>query len=134
MLLFLSILVTFFWCAFSWQCSWYLSYMARKHIVFFLKKLEPRRLTSATIYLLITVKPLNIGHLRIFTFGTTRFVRYSWHVHFLGCPLLGSFSVSLSTPLPCVLVAVCFLNLSCIKIFPESLAKSDFEAHCYKSL
>ena len=58
------------------------------------------------------VKPLNRGHLRvlkklsviemcpllvgnlkkILTFGTKRFVCYSWHVRCLGCPL-GSFTV-----------------------------------------
>ena len=58
------------------------------------------------------VKPLNRGHLRVFkklsviercqllvgnlkkilTFGTERFVCYSWHVRWLGCPL-GSFTV-----------------------------------------
>ena len=61
----------------------------------------------------ITVKPLNSGHLRdlknlaviercpllggnlkkIDKFGTKRFVRYSWHVRYLGCPLLGGFTV-----------------------------------------
>ena len=59
------------------------------------------------------MKPLNSGHLRVFknlsviercpllggnfkkiaTFGTKCFVRYSWHVLYLGCPLLGSLSV-----------------------------------------
>ena len=77
----------------------------------------------STIYLqqLTTVKPLNSGHLRVFknlsvieswpllggnfkkivTFGTKRFVRYSWHVRYLRFPLLGVFNVrakpSLST-------------------------------------
>ena len=60
-----------------------------------------------------TVKPLNSGHLRalknlsvikrcpllggsltkIVTFGTKHFVRYSRHVRYLGCPLLGGFIV-----------------------------------------
>ena len=59
------------------------------------------------------MKPLNSGHLRvskklsviercpllggnfkkIVTYGTQRFVRYSWHVHYLGCPLLGGFTI-----------------------------------------
>ena len=59
-----------------------------------------------------TVKPLNKGHLRVLknlsviercplmggnfkkivTFGTKCFVRYLWHVHYLGCPLLGGFT------------------------------------------
>ena len=61
-----------------------------------------------------TVKPLTSGHLRVlknlfviktcpllggsFTkiaiFGTIHFVRYSNHVRYLGCPLLGSFTLS----------------------------------------
>ena len=61
------------------------------------------------------MKPLNIGHLRVLknlsviekspqlggnfkkivTFGTKRFVCYSWHALCLGCPLLGGFTVSL---------------------------------------
>ena len=60
-----------------------------------------------------TMKPLNSGHLwvlkivsviercplsegnlkTIVTFGTKCFVRFSWHVHYLGCPLLGAFTV-----------------------------------------
>ena len=60
-------------------------------------------------FIITTVKVLNSGHLRIFknfsvikrcpllgcsltkivTFGTKYFVRYSRHVRFLGCPLLG---------------------------------------------
>ena len=60
-----------------------------------------------------TVKPLNSGHLqvlknlsviekcpllggnlkKIVTFGTKCFVRYSWHVGYLECPLLGGFTV-----------------------------------------
>ena len=60
-----------------------------------------------------TVKLLNSGHLwilkklsviakcpllggtlkKIFINGTKRFVRYSWHVCYLGCPLLGGFAV-----------------------------------------
>ena len=59
------------------------------------------------------MKPLNSGHLRVLknlsvierypllgvnlkkivTFGTKRFVRYSRHVHYLGCRLLGGFTV-----------------------------------------
>ena len=59
------------------------------------------------------MKPLNRGHLqvlknlpvierwpllggnfkKIVTFGTKRFVRYSWYVRYLGCPLLGGFTV-----------------------------------------
>ena len=59
------------------------------------------------------MKPLNSGHLRILknlsvierypllggnlkkivAFGTKRFVRYSRHVRYLGCPLLGGFTV-----------------------------------------
>ena len=61
-----------------------------------------------------TVKPLNRGDPRVLkflsvierclllggnlkkivTFGTKCFVRYSWHAHFLGCLLLGGFTVS----------------------------------------
>ena len=60
-----------------------------------------------------TVKPLNIEHLRVLknlsvikrcpllggsltkivTFGIKHFVRYSRHVRYLGCPLLGGFTV-----------------------------------------
>ena len=60
-----------------------------------------------------TVKPLNSGHLRILrnlsvikrcsllgriltkivTFRTKHFVRYSRHVRYMGCPLLGGFTV-----------------------------------------
>ena len=63
--------------------------------------------------MLNTVKPLNSEHLRVLknlsvvercpllggnltkivTFGTKRFVRYSRHVRYLGCPLLGGFKV-----------------------------------------
>ena len=59
------------------------------------------------------MEPVNSGHLRVlknvsviercpllggnlkkfFTFGTEHFVRHSWHVHYLGCPLLGGFTV-----------------------------------------
>ena len=59
------------------------------------------------------MKPLNSGHLRVLknvsviercpllggnlkkivTFGTKCFVRYSWHVRYLGCLLLGGFTV-----------------------------------------
>ena len=67
-----------------------------------------------TVFLLFlnTVKPLNSGHLRVYknlsvierypllggnlkkivAFGK-RFVRYLWHVPYLGCPLLGGFTV-----------------------------------------
>ena len=61
-----------------------------------------------------TVKPLNSGHLRVLknlsvikrfpllggsltkivTFGTKHFVRYSRHVRYLRCPLLGDFTVN----------------------------------------
>ena len=64
---------------------------------------------------LITVKPLNSGHLRVLKnssvierwpllrgnlkkiviFRTKRFVRYSCYVRYLGCPLLGGFTVVL---------------------------------------
>ena len=60
------------------------------------------------------MKPLNSGHLRslknvsviercpllggnlkkISTFATKGFVGYSWHVRYLGCPLLGGFFVT----------------------------------------
>ena len=60
-----------------------------------------------------TVKPLNSGHLwviknlsvtercpllggnlkKIVTFVTQHFVRYSWYVRYLGCLLLGDFTV-----------------------------------------
>ena len=60
-----------------------------------------------------TVKPLNSGHLRVLkklfvikrcpllegslakivTFGTKHFVRYSRHIRYLGCLLLGGFTV-----------------------------------------
>ena len=60
-----------------------------------------------------TVKPLNSGHQRVLknlsviercpllgadlkkivTFGTQHFIDYSWHVHYLGCPVLGGFTV-----------------------------------------
>ena len=63
------------------------------------------------------MKPLNSGHRqvlkifsviercpllgvnlkRIVTSGTTRFVRYSWHVRYLGCPLSGGFTVQLKS-------------------------------------
>ena len=63
-----------------------------------------------------TVKHLNSGHLwvlkhlsvieryppfgghlkKIVTFGTERFVRCSWHVRYLGSPLLGDFTVVLN--------------------------------------
>ena len=59
------------------------------------------------------MKPLNNGHLRVLNnysviercpllggnlkkivgFGTKRFVRYSWHVRYLGCPLLRGLTV-----------------------------------------
>ena len=59
------------------------------------------------------MKPLNSGHLRVLknlsvierfplpgdnfkktiTFGTKCFVRYSWHVRYLGFPLLAGFTV-----------------------------------------
>ena len=59
------------------------------------------------------MKPLTSGHLwvlknfsvierrlllggnlkKILTFVTKYFVRYSWHVRYLGCPLLGDFTV-----------------------------------------
>ena len=62
---------------------------------------------------LLTVKPVNSEHLlvlkifsviercrllggnfkKIVTFGTKRFVLYSWRVPYLGCPLLGGFTV-----------------------------------------
>ena len=61
------------------------------------------------------MKPLNSGHLRvlknlsvierfsllggslrkIIVFGTHCIVRCSWHVHYLGCPLLGVFTVTI---------------------------------------
>ena len=64
---------------------------------------------------MITVKPLNSGHLRVLKnlsvierwsllggnlkkiviFGTKCFVRYSCYVRYLGCPLLGGFTVVL---------------------------------------
>ena len=38
--------------------------------------------------------PLLGGNLtKIVTFGTNHFVRYSRHVRYLGCPLLGAFTV-----------------------------------------
>ena len=38
--------------------------------------------------------PLMGGNFKkIVTFGTKCFVRYLWHVHYLGCPLLGGFTV-----------------------------------------
>ena len=59
---------------------------------------------------IITVKPLNSGHLRILqkfvrywevieknvSFGIKHLFRYSWHVLYLGCQLLGGFTVFLS--------------------------------------
>ena len=51
------------------------------------------------------MKPLNNGHIfercpllggnlkKIVTFGTNRFVLSSVHVRYLGCPLLGGFTV-----------------------------------------
>ena len=68
---------------------------------------------AAFTLMLNTVKPLNSEHLRVLknlsvvercpllrgnltkivTFGTKRFVRYSRHVRYLGCPLLGGFKV-----------------------------------------
>ena len=70
------------------------------------------------VFIFYTVKPLNSRHLRVLknlsiiercpvfggnlkkivTFGTERFVRYSWHVRYLGCPLLGGFTVFLIIP------------------------------------
>ena len=64
-------------------------------------------------HLPIKVKPLNSGHLRVLKhlsviescpllggnfkkiviFGIKCFVRYSWHLCYLGCPLLGGFAV-----------------------------------------
>ena len=64
------------------------------------------------------VKPLNSGHLRVLknlsfikrcslmggsltkivTFGPKHFVRYSRHFRYLGCPLLGGFTVVKSRP------------------------------------
>ena len=70
--------------------------------------------TTLTLKELITVKTLNSGRLRvlkklsvierclllggnltkiIIRFGTKRFVRYSRHVRYLECPLLGGFTV-----------------------------------------
>ena len=63
-----------------------------------------------------SVKPLNRGNLRViknlsvikkcpllggsltkvFTFGTKHFLRYSRHARYLGCPLLGGFTVTFS--------------------------------------
>ena len=38
--------------------------------------------------------PLMGGNLKkIITFGTKYFVRFSWHVHYLGYPLLGGFTI-----------------------------------------
>ena len=69
------------------------------------------------IFIHITVKLLNSEYLRVLkklsvierflllegnfkkivTFGALCFVRFSWHVRYLGCPLLGGFAVHIST-------------------------------------
>ena len=74
---------------------------------------DPVTMSREIVYI---VKPLNSGHLRVLknlsviercsllgrnltkivTFGTKRFVRYSVHVLYLGCPLLGGFTVFLN--------------------------------------
>ena len=74
---------------------------------------EINAMPAEEIYVQNRVKPLNNGHLRVLknlsvtercpllrrnlkkivTFGTKRFVRYSWHVRYLGCLLLGGFTV-----------------------------------------
>ena len=86
-----------------------------------------------------TVKPLNSGHLRVLknlsvikrcpllggsltkivTFGTKHVVRYSRHVRYLGCPLLGSFTVSCFEKILIFLEKIllfCFLNF-CLLIW-----------------
>ena len=70
------------------------------------------------VFIFYTVKPLTSGHLRVLknlsiiercpvfggnlkkivTFGTESFVRYSWHVRYLGCLLLGGFTAFLIIP------------------------------------
>ena len=78
----------------------------------------PESITVSLMFLTVCsyyniVKPLKSGHLPVFknlsviekcpllggnlkkivTFGTKCFVRYSWHVGYLECPLLGGFTV-----------------------------------------
>ena len=74
---------------------------------------EVNAMSAEEIYVQNRVKSLNNGHLRVLknlsviercpllrgilkkivTFGTKRFVRYSWHVCYLGYPLLEGFTV-----------------------------------------
>ena len=67
------------------------------------KDLSPFCMAPTNFY---TGKPLNNRYLRVFkispllrgnlakiTFGTKRFVRYPINVRYLGCPLLGGFTV-----------------------------------------
>ena len=78
-----------------------------------LRRMMNKIIIDAILKKLTTVKPLNSGHLRVFknlsviescpllggnfkkivTFGTKRFVRYSWHVGYLRCSLLEGFNV-----------------------------------------
>ena len=51
--------------------------------------------------------PLLGGNLKkIVTFWAQHFVRYSWHVRYLGCPLLGGFTIYEITS-----IAVYFSNI-----------------------
>ena len=70
-------------------------------------------ITTSWTFAKTSVKALNSGHLWVFkklsvikrclllggsskeiaTFGTNHFVRYSWQVRYLGCPILESFTV-----------------------------------------
>ena len=55
---------------------------------------EKRRSMGLKNLSVIARCPLLGGNLKkIVTFGTKRFVRYSWHVRYLECPLLEGFTV-----------------------------------------
>ena len=80
-------------------------------IVFYNYSVIMQRQTMLSSVVKNTVKPLNSGQLRVLkklsviqrcsllgenfkkivTFGAQSFVRYSWHVHYLECPLQGGF-------------------------------------------
>ena len=59
------------------------------------KPLNRRHLLALKIMSVIERCPLLGGNLKkIVTIGTKCFVRYSWHVLYMGCPLLGGFTVT----------------------------------------
>ena len=104
----------------GWGILWSIveELFCRTHVHYFFSSKTGENQSVAQYWpflMLNTVKRLNSGHLRflknlfviegclvlggnfkkIVTFGTQPFVRYSWHVHCLGCPLLGGFTVLL---------------------------------------